>query len=118
LLDRVERLEEIESSKIEITSRGMVTPYRGGLLPLINLPELFGGNSVPGRENIHPVVVHSQKSGLYGIMVRQILNTVEEPWTIATGGVSPGIAALALVRGRPTEILDPSYWCDQGVHHG
>lgn len=118
LLDRVERLEEIESSKIEITSRGMVTPYRGGLLPLINLPELFGGNSVPGRENIHPVVVHSQKSGLYGLMVRQILNTVEEPWTIATGGVSPGIAALALVRGRPTEILDPSYWCDQGVHHG
>jgi len=63
-------------------------------------------------------VVHRLKSGLAGLMVNQILNTVEEPWTLIEGGASPGVAATALVRGHTTEIIDPAYWCERGVSHG
>jgi len=51
-------------------------------------------------------------------MVNQILNTVEEPWTLVEGGASPGVTATALVRGRTVEIIDPAFWCDRGKSNG
>lgn len=118
LLDLVERLEEIETASIETTGRGLAVPYRGGLLPLVNLPESFG-DAVEGRDKkIQPVVVHRLKNGLCGLMVNRILNTVEEPWTLVEGGSSPGVAATALVKGRTAEIIDPAYWCGRVVAHG
>lgn len=118
LLELVERLEEIETSRIELTARGPVVPYRGGLLPLTDLAGSIGSPSTGGARKIQPVVVHRLKSGLAGLMVNQILNTVEEPWTLIEGGASPGVAATALVRGHTTEIIDPAYWCERGVSHG
>ncbi len=118
LLERVERLEEFESSRIEATARGPSIAYRGGLLSLVDMPRIFGGQSQFGERKVQPVVVHRVQSGLCGLMVDQILNTVEEPWTLIDGGASPGVAATALVRGRTVEIIDPGHWCERGVGHG
>jgi two-component system chemotaxis sensor kinase CheA len=117
-LDLVERLEEVETSRIETTGRGLAVPYRGGLLPLVDLPESFGKDAAASHKKIQPVVVHRLKRGLCGLMVNRILNTVEEPWTLVEGGSSPGVAATALVKGRTAEIIDPAYWYAQGETHG
>lgn len=118
LLDMVERLEEFETSRIETTARGPAVPYRGGLLPLVELSGLPGWEPASRERKIQPVVVHRLKAGLGGLMVNQILNTVEEPWTLVEGGASPGVTATALVRGRTVEIIDPAFWCDRGKSNG
>ncbi len=118
LLDMVERLEEFETSRIETTARGPTVPYRGGLLPLVELSGLPGWEPAARERKIQPVVVHRLKGGLGGLMVNQILNTVEEPWTLVEGGASPGVTATALVRGRTVEIIDPAFWCDRGKPNG
>jgi len=114
----VERLEEFETSRIETTARGPAVPYRGGLLPLVELSGLPGWEPASRERKIQPVVVHRLKAGLGGLMVNQILNTVEEPWTLVEGGASPGVTATALVRGRTVEIIDPAFWCDRGKPNG
>jgi len=118
LLEMVERLEEFETSRIETTTRGPAVPYRGGLLPLVEISGLPGWEGVSRERKIQPVVVHRLKSGLGGLMVNQILNTVEEPWTLVEGGTFPGVSATALVRGRTVEIIDPAFWFDRGKPNG
>ncbi len=122
-LDRVERLEEIKPGAIEQTSAGPLVRYRGGVLPLVDLPGRVSGISgwlegeAVARGSI-PVVVHRCPAGLRGMMVRRIIDTVDEPWKLVGDASGPGMEGVALVRGRVVELLDPTFWATGGRANG
>jgi len=103
-LDAVDRLEEIPREKIEKAGDNTVVQYRGGILPL------FDASSAPTRPldisvgvpDRIAVVVHRAPSGLVGMVVGRIIDTVSE-----TG---PGEGGMAIVRGSVAQVVDPQRW--------
>jgi hypothetical protein len=72
-LSLVTRLEDLDASTIEMTSRGPVVQYRGRLMPLAPAGGMVRHD---GRQ---PVLVFSQGSVVVGLAVDAILDIVEEP---------------------------------------
>lgn len=103
-LDAVDRLEEIPREKIEKAGDSTVVQYRGGILPL------FDASSAPtrpldisaGGPDRIAVVVHRAPSGLVGMVVGRIIDTVSE-----TG---PEEGGMAIVRGSVAQVVDPQRW--------
>ena len=106
-LSLVTRLEDLDASTIEMTSRGPVVQYRGRLMPLAPA----GG--VIRREGRQPVLVFSQGSVVVGLAVDAILDIVEEPLDIQLGDPSPGVLGTAVLKGKSTEIIDVGHFLGQ-----
>jgi two-component system chemotaxis sensor kinase CheA len=106
-LSLVTRLEDLDASTIEMTSRGPVVQYRGRLMPLAPA----GG--VIRREGRQPVLVFSQGSVVVGLAVDAILDIVEETLDIQLGAESPGVLGTAVLKGKSTEIIDVGHFLGQ-----
>lgn len=108
-LDAVDRLEEIPGNKVERAGERTVVQYRGGILPLYDASGPFPrpldlSAGVPDRI---PVVVHKTGTGLVGMAVGRIIDTVAESASTAGG--------LAVVRGSVALVLDPEQWLGGGA---
>ncbi|MCB0331149.1 MAG: chemotaxis protein CheW, partial [Bdellovibrionales bacterium] len=75
-LSQVDRLEEFNVRDIERASGRSVVQYRGGILPLINLPEFFSQQSL--QKDQQSVVVYSTGVRSVGLVVDEILDIVED----------------------------------------
>jgi two-component system chemotaxis sensor kinase CheA len=106
-LSLVTRLEDLDASTIEMTSRGPVVQYRGRLMPLAPA----GG--VVRHDGRQPVLVFSQGSVVVGLAVDAILDIVEEPLDIQLGGQAPGVLGTAVLKGKSTEIVDVGHYLSQ-----
>jgi two-component system chemotaxis sensor kinase CheA len=103
-LDAVDRLEEIPREKIEKAGDSTVVQYRGGILPLFDAssaPTRPLDISVGGPDRI-AVVVHRAPSGLVGMVVGRIIDTVSETVQEQSG--------MAVVRGSVAQVVDPQRW--------
>jgi two-component system chemotaxis sensor kinase CheA len=106
-LSLVTRLEEVDASTFEMTSRGLVVQYRGRLMPLA----AAGGDI--RREGRQPMLVFSQGSSVVGLAVDAILDIVEDALDIQLTGESPGVLGTAVLKGKSTEIVDVGYYLSQ-----
>jgi len=117
-LATVARLEEFPRSALERAGRRRVVQYRGEILPLIEVGRVLrrlAGKSPPARRRgmTRPappqtvsVVVITEDGVRVGLLVREILDIVNEELTTVGAATRPGVLSTAVVQGRVTELLD------------
>jgi two-component system chemotaxis sensor kinase CheA len=100
----IARLEEIPRAAVEWVGGRPVVQYRGGILPLLSLAEVFG----LGTANADPltVVVHADGERRVGLVVDRIVDVVRASVRPAGGPTRPGTAGAVVIGERVTELLD------------
>jgi two-component system chemotaxis sensor kinase CheA len=108
-LDAVARLEEFSRGQIERVRGEDFVQYRGEILPLLYLSELFGGTR---RELDHRtgerlrVVVHTSGGSNVGFVVDEIEDIVEVELGPTRKSARSGILGSTIIQGRVTDLLD------------
>jgi two-component system chemotaxis sensor kinase CheA len=106
-LDLVARLEEFQGDKVELASGQAVMQYRDQILPLIDLPQMFGGAAaLDGQPRALQVIVHNGANGGVGFVVDRILDIVEEDLAIQRKSRSHGLLGSAVIQQKVTDLLD------------
>jgi two-component system chemotaxis sensor kinase CheA len=103
-IERVDRLEEFSREQIEYASGHEVVQYRGGILPLLNLPRFFGNEAF--TRDVYSVVVCTVEDQQVGLIVEAILDILEDSLDIHDAHTRAGISGSAVVQGQVTDILD------------
>ncbi len=106
-LGLVARLEDIPRERIELASGGLVTQYRGKLMPLVAMD---GGASESERQS---VLVFSDRGRAMGLMVDEIVDVVDAELSIQLSATRPGVLGTAVVAGRATDVIDIGFWLTQ-----
>jgi two-component system chemotaxis sensor kinase CheA len=106
-LGLIARLEDFPRDKIEHSAGGLVTQYRGKLMPLIPLP---GVGNTEGRQS---VLVFADGDRSMGLMVDAILDVVDERLAVELAADRPGLLGTAVIAGKATEVIDAGYWLRQ-----
>ena len=77
-LSDVTRLEEVKKSALESSGKEFVIQYRGEIMPLIDIPQLFNESEEleENRDNLE-VVVHTHEGKSLGLRVNNILDIVQ-----------------------------------------
>jgi two-component system chemotaxis sensor kinase CheA len=110
-LSLVARLENIAASRIEKSASGLVTQYRGQLMPLIAMhPEDCGISTAAGGTESQPVLVFADGPRSMGLMVDTIIDVVHDRLTIELGGANPGVLGTAVIAGQAADVLDTGHW--------
>ena len=104
-LSLVNRLEEFSSSSIEEASGRQIVQYRGGLLPLVDLPGYFGAAHDNTSELRH-VVVYRDNDKNVGLVVDQILDIVEDHVNLQHTEGKEGVLGTAVIQKKVTDLLD------------
>ena len=98
----ITRLEDFDSSTIELVDGRHVVQYRGRLLPLAHA----GGADTFMGEGRQPVLVYSEEGRSAGVAVDEILDVVEEVLDLEMGSERPGVIGSAIIKDKATEVLD------------
>jgi two-component system, chemotaxis family, sensor kinase CheA len=104
-LFQVARLERIPGDKVEHAAGQAVVQYRGRILPLISLAEMFGGVGME-RGELLQVVVYDNRGSELGLVVDEFQDIVQEEVTNRQACDHPALLGSALVGGRVTDFLD------------
>ncbi len=108
-LEKVARLEEVAPENVERAGRREVVQYRGRLMPLVRLGAQLGDRSSASAAAAGgplPVVVCSVDGVQVGLVVREILDVVEERLELERLDASAGVEGVAVIQERVTEVLD------------
>lgn len=109
-LSTVARLEQLERSAIEPSSRGPLIQYRDELLPLISLSAAAGfGDGLPierADSGLMNVVVWSGAAGQVGLVVERIIDIVDERIVPTDSGSPNASTVVAVVDGLVTDVID------------
>ncbi len=108
-LGLVARLEDLPVERIEQAGDGMVTQYRGRLMPLQAMPGVMPREA--GQRQ--PILVFGEDERAMGLMVDEILDVMEEALTIDAASARPGFLGSAVLAGKVTDILDTAFWLRQ-----
>jgi len=112
-LDLVARLEEIEQEKIERQSSGaMVVQYRGDLMRLITLGGEIGE---PDENGIYQVVVFNYDGRMIGLVIDEIIDTVQERLDIKMPSKESHIIGSMVFHGRTTEVVDTGHILSEAI---
>jgi two-component system, chemotaxis family, sensor kinase CheA len=110
-LGLVARLEEVEAGSIEYSAGQPLIQYRGRLMPLVAMSGMLDGQ----KQN-HPVLVFTDadnapgQSRSMGLVVDEIIDTVEDHLDIELTGGQPGLLGSAVIAGRATDVVDIGHW--------
>jgi two-component system chemotaxis sensor kinase CheA len=105
-LSMVARLEEFSRDGVERSGEKEVVQYRGEIMPLIYLSDVFGMSSTRGENEVIQVIVYSDQGRSVGVVVDNIIDIVEEAVTIKKGSAGQGLLGSAVVQGKVTDMLD------------
>ena len=108
-LSLIARLEEFERGKIEHTGDSYVIQYRGKLMPLI----AFEGYNPDFSHGMQQVLVFADELHTMGLMVEEILDITETHVEKELEGGRADLVGSAIVSGRATELIDPSFYLRQ-----
>ena len=106
-LPLVTRLEEFKTSQVEHAAGREVVQYRGDLLPLIRLDRVIGnGSTGEGRETL-PAILFSKNKKIVGLVVGEILDTVQEEILLHPAPAGKiGVRGSLVIQGLTTDLLD------------
>lgn len=117
-LDKVARLEQFDVERIEKSGNIDVVQYRGQILPLFKLTEFLLERRDIQREldavtnNVNAlsiqVVVFGDEGCQVGLVVRDIVDIVDENLDVRGKASRDGVLGAATIQGSVTEILDVS----------
>ena len=105
-LSMVTRLEKFSRDVVERSGDKEVVQYRGEIMPLINLSDVLGLNSIRGETETMQVIVYSEQGRSVGVVVDTIIDIVEEPVTIKKGYPGHGLIGSTVLQGKVTDMLD------------
>ena len=112
-LSLVARLEDIPRERIEASSAGYVTQYRGQLMPLVAVD----GGALAGEAGAtQPVLVFAEGGRSMGLMVDAIVDVVQDRLSVELGTTRPGLLGTAVIAGQAADVLDTAYWLKQAWH--
>ena len=111
---KIERIEKISRSAIEINGDQVLVQYRGTVMPL---KYLTGGavmdasaifESPVKDESVHINIVVPKSDGqLLGLIVDEILDVLEDEFQVANSiDQTPGVIGTTIIRGRVAELVD------------
>ncbi|MCL2673033.1 MAG: chemotaxis protein CheW [Alphaproteobacteria bacterium] len=108
-LGLIARLEELDVKTIELSGGRPVVQYRGSLMPLIAMNQGF---TLPekGRQ---PVLVFTDNDRSMGLMVDDILDTVNDRLNIQVSSEKPGVVGTAVIQGQAMDVLDAGHYLTQ-----
>jgi two-component system chemotaxis sensor kinase CheA len=111
-LSLVARLETIEAARIETSSGGYVTQYRGALMKLIAMQdaELPPGAAPYAPRDNQSVLVFADGARSMGLMVDTIIDVVHGRLRIELGSARAGVLGTAVVGGQAADVLDTGFW--------
>ncbi len=105
----VNRLEEIECSRLEYSGGQLVVQYREQIMPLIDISAALSNGcyqvQTEGQESVH-VLVYGREGHAIGLLVHRIADIVHEKLTIRTPPTREGVAFTSVVQGKVTDIID------------
>lgn len=107
-LGDVARLEEIPAESVEVVGRQPVVQYRGNILPLLDLDQVFTGmgREVTGQEPVK-AIVQSTDQGTFGIMVDDVVDIVSvDVGSPRQAADEMGVSEVVVAGGKVTELLD------------
>ena len=109
-LSEVARLEEFKRSDIEKSGDQDVVQYRGEIMPLIYLRKYLnveGGVSQESDPNASmQAVVFTRNNRSVGLVVKRIIDIVDENITVKRGANRAGVLGTIVVQDRITDLLD------------
>ena len=116
-LSAVARLEELARSAVEHAGDRDVVQYRGQILPLIDLADVFPERRpVPGmpetnrsdaeNDALHVIVASLGQERSVGLVVDRILDIVEERLTVRGTASRDGVFHTTVIQDQVTELLD------------
>jgi two-component system chemotaxis sensor kinase CheA len=112
-LSEVTRLEEFSAYEIEREGTLPVVQYRGQIMPIISLRQLFlaeDNYSISLTSNDindkFQVIVHARNGLCYGLLVDRIIDIAREPLVLQRKGLRPGILGSAVIQQQVTKIVD------------
>jgi two-component system chemotaxis sensor kinase CheA len=106
-LSLVARLEEIPTDSVEWADGREVVQYRGQIMPLLRLDQVFGGGmSEGGAQDLMHVVVYCDGGKSIGLVVGRILDIVEASVQVRQGGRRPGIRGSVVIQQHVTDLVD------------
>lgn len=105
-LAEVARLEEVDSARVERVGERHMLQYRGAILPLFFVEDLVGDAAPTVDQETLQIIVVTQQAQTFGILVRHILDVVEQRGEVQTDMRRAGVVGCAVLHGRVTEILD------------
>jgi len=105
-LSTVERLEEIETTRLERAGVRTVVQYRGEILALRDLGTTLYGEPTSAGAQVLQVVVLRHEGGCVGLAVERLVDIVEERYALDRSGAREGVLGSAIVNGRVVEVLD------------
>ena len=109
-LSMVARLEIFDARTVEALQDYRVVQYRGEVLPLLDVDTLMGtGAANWDAEGPLHVVVHGVGDRHIGLVVRRIIDVVEEHVDVkrpTSGRSASGVLGCAVIQKRVTEMLD------------
>jgi two-component system chemotaxis sensor kinase CheA len=100
----IDRLEELPLDSIEYAAGREVVQYRGGLLSIIRLSEVFG--TTRNQIDPLPVLVHVDEGRLVGLAVDQIVDIVEEADGQSHNVVGELVHHTGIIGRRVTDLVD------------
>jgi len=108
-LSMVARLEEFTPDLVERSGEHRVVQYRGGLLPLLSVTELLGGQPaapVSGGSEPLRVVVYDHDGHQVGLVVENIIDIVHEGIVVRRRQRPGAIHGTAVIQQRVTDLID------------
>ena len=105
----VARLEEIPLDMVELASGREVIQYRGQIVPLIRVADVFGtarAQTADSKVGSLQVVVYTDHGRSVGLVIDQILDIVEVAFTIQPQTQRNGVLGSAVIQQRTTAVLD------------
>jgi two-component system chemotaxis sensor kinase CheA len=105
-LSRVARLEEFNLNMLENSDGKQVVQYRGDIMPLIFLSDVFGMNTLRKEEDTLSVIIYSNQGRSVGVVVDKIIDIVEEVVTLKEGLVGHDLLGSTVVQDKVTDLLD------------
>jgi two-component system, chemotaxis family, sensor kinase CheA len=105
-LSLVARLEEVPRARVERAGGRSVIQYRGEIMPLIPLREVFGQDDHTEPPATLQVVVYNAPGGSVGLVVDEVVDIVEETVAISEVTRRTGVFGSAVVRNRVTDLVD------------
>ncbi|MBM4001491.1 MAG: chemotaxis protein CheA [Planctomycetes bacterium] len=105
----VSRLEKVRRSEIELADDREVIQYRGAILPLVRLSDVFGESAgIATDTDDLQVVVYSDEQHRCGLVVRNIVDIVETELKLESSqGSDHNLLGTSVIQQRVTDVVNP-----------
>lgn len=116
-LNRVARLEQFDLKQTEMAGELQVVQYRGQILPLVELSSFLherrAGYGEDGEASeLIQVVVFGEEGRQVGLVVKEIIDVVDEVLEVRGKASRPGVLGTAAIDGQVTELFDVTSFVD------